>query len=150
MPGFLVQVCTNFLRKPQFRSHSQGLGDTGPEVTGKDGSWCIPWPNPEGQPDAARRGKISSRLLRSHSWAPAMLSHGFQARPVPLFLFSLSLYPQVISGDPFEQGQDGFPIENVGNDGGEMRMEIRWRMSGMVSLLGHPRRWLAGISQKQR
>jgi len=31
---------------------------------------------------------------------------------------------QVVGGDPSEKGEDGFPITNVGNDGGE-KMDAR-------------------------
>jgi hypothetical protein len=110
-----------YLRRanPRFRYHSQGLGDTGAEVTGRDGSWFISWSNPKGQPDAARRGKNRS---------PAFTVPFLGARDVVAWIsspacsalpFFLSLCPQVISGDPFEQSQDGFPIDHGGNDGGK-------------------------------
>jgi hypothetical protein len=35
---------------------------------------------------------------------------------VAVIYLSLSSSPQVVSGDPSEQIQDGFPINNVGND----------------------------------
>jgi hypothetical protein len=35
-----------------------------------------------------------------------------------------SVFSQVVTGDPFPQGQDGFPIKDVGNDRDGVRFPI--------------------------
>ena len=47
--------------------------------------------------------------------------------------------PQVVSGDPSEKGQDGFPITHVGNDGDEEGCPIKTVEHDRC--LGHPCQW---------
>jgi len=59
-----------------------------------------------------------------------------------LATFSLASFSQVVSGDPSEKSQDGFPITHVGNDGDGEGFPIHIMLSSSVSSVQVPRRTL--------
>jgi hypothetical protein len=74
-------------RSPGFDPILKILGTPGQKLQAGTAYGVFPGPTRKGSRTLHEGGKIGSRLLQSQSWAPAMLSHGFQARPDPLFLF---------------------------------------------------------------
>ena len=57
-----------------------------------------------------------------------------------LATFSLASFPQVVSGDPSEKSQDGFPITHVGNNRDGDGFPIHIRLSPSASSVQVPRR----------